>query len=530
MADRTRSARFRAHTPESSLHPADAARSRARPLALAFPVLLALVLSVHRAVTTPMWRDEYATASYSALGYPDLFRALGAVDAVLGPYYALMHVFAALPGDQTAWLRVPSILAFVTGTLLVGLLALRWWGSWAALAAGTAFALNGVALAQAANARPYALAAAFFLGAVLMLDVATDRDAPARRAWVAFSVLAAASVAMHLFALLALSVTPVLARRAWRTWMIAVLPALVLGAVAIAAGSGQRAQVEWISVPGAREAVAILAHVAGVATGRAIEIDAVLLALVVLVAVLAAVSVYGRTNERGERRAQRVTALRPLIFAAALFVVPWVCLLAASWVAEPILIDRYLVWSVPGAALLVGAAVHEALSVRTRAGTAAGIAAVLTLAVVGGVAVERAVRPVEADGALEQAVGRLESAARPGDLIIIVQRYWEGGVASEFAAAAGDRAYMTTVHERLPARSQPLLDVRRAVSADPLRTVEHSGAVEPGGAVWVVTIDPLDGSDLVGIDRTVAVCLERRSAPDVERFGDFRLERMECAG
>jgi hypothetical protein len=63
-----------------------------------------------------------------------------------------------------------------------------------------------------------------------------------------------------------------------------------------------------------------------------------------------------------------------------------------------------------------------------------------------------------------------------------------------------------------------------------LRTVEDDRAIEPGDVVWVVTIDPLSERDLIGLDRGMADCLESPSGvDDIERFGDFQLERIECA-
>lgn len=511
------------------------ARRGARTAAWAIPAAIALALAAHRSAATPVWRDEYATSAHAALDVAGLIDAVARVDAVFGPYYLLMHALAPVLGGDGPWLRLPSIVAFVVATALVAVLAMRWWGMLPALAAGIAFAVNPALLAQAANARPYTLSVMFLLAAVLGIEVALGGFGR-RAAWVAAAVAGALATAMHLFAVIALATTAVLLigrRRAIGAWLLAAVPAVAVAVVIGSAGTGQRGQLTWLSRPDAREAIGILADAAGVATGRAVVFDAVLLAVLVAVLVLAlfvtARSRESAADESGSRHG-RWDAARPVLFSGALLVAPWLLLSIGSWLVAPMLTDRYVVWSVAGGAFVIGAGVHVWARLRTPASIAAGILSVALLVVSSGLALERIVRLEPHAGALERVVERLRSEAEPGDRIALVQRYWEGGVASEFAAASRDASYAAEVIARLPDDGQPFIEVRRVASVDPLRTVPASAAPADGDVVWLLTIFPLTDDDLEAIDPRLAECLHDVPPLETEEIDAFHLTRVACGG
>lgn len=495
----------------------------ARTAAWIVPAVLALALSVLRSFGSPVWRDEYATATHAALDVPDLVAAVSRVDAVFGPYYLLMHALAPMLGGEGAWLRLPSVLAFVVATALVGAIALRWWGTLPALAAGSAFAVNPAMLAQAVNARPYALSIMFVLVAVLALDVAMQRGGR-RAAWVVAAIAGALAVAMHLFAIFALATTAVLLvgrRRSVGAWLLAGIPAV---AVAVAIGVvalGQSGQLTWLSAPDGREAIAILANVAAVATDRAVLFDAVLLvALVVMFALVVAVT--ARTGGPG-----RWDRLRPVLFSATLLGAPWFVLSIGSWTLSPMLTDRYVLWSAAGAALSIGAGVHVWRSARTPASIVAGVLAVALFALSATFSVEGMARLEPRPGVLDRVAGELQRHAEPGDRLALVQRYWEGGIAAEFAAAADDEGYADEVVARLPDRGQPLVDPRRIVSVDLLRTEPEPGAPAAEDVVWLLTIHPLTEADLEGLEPSLAECLTGTPTEKVA-VDEFDLERFDC--
>lgn len=508
--------------------------------ALVVPATIALGLSVQRSVNSPMWRDEFATSAHAALDVPDLLDAVSRVDAVFGPYYLLMHSLGPVLGDGV-WLRLPSIVAFVLATVLVGVIARRWWGALPAFGAGMLFAVNDLLIGQAANARPYTLSVMALLAAVLALDAAMNESAMkgssrGRWAWIAASIAGALAVAMHLFAVIPLATTALLLLgrpRAIGAWALSLAPSAAIAALLSVASLGHHSQLAWLSAPGFREVILILASVAGVTTGRRVALDAVLLA--VLFAVTLLVLVLGGRSATPDIDADglgegRWDHRRPVVFSCALLLAPWLVLAVGSWLITPMLISRYLVWSVAGAAFLIGAGLHVWVRLRTPAATVAGVASVALLAVSGVLALERAVRDESRPGALEQVSDHLAGAAEPGDRIALVQHYWEGGVASEFAAAADDASYASEVIARLPRGGQPFMEVRRIVSVDPLRTELDQTAPAAGDVVWLLTISPVTDEDLETLDPQLADCLDDLAHERAVEIDAFDLTRVTCDG
>ena len=74
------------------------------------PAVLALVLSAYQITRPALWADELATWGAVRLSWGALFRLLGNVDAVVGPYYALMKLWTGVAGTSTLALRLPSLL------------------------------------------------------------------------------------------------------------------------------------------------------------------------------------------------------------------------------------------------------------------------------------------------------------------------------------------------------------------------------------------------------------------------------------
>ncbi|MFB9959183.1 glycosyltransferase family 39 protein [Agromyces bracchium] len=534
--------------PETTLEAAPGRRARPSPwlssLAVTAPAVLAVLLALRRSAFAPLWLDEYATAAFAALDPGDLVRALERVDAVLGPYYALMHVLSPVLGGTGTGLRLPSIVAFAGTTLIVGVLAARWWGTWAALAAGTAIAVNGALVVQATTARPYALSALFAVMAVLFLESALtpeDSDGGRRRwAWAGYGGAAAVAVALHLFAVVALATTAVLllgrAGR-FRAWALSSLPMLGVAAAVLVAGAAQRGQLGAIAVPGPREAIAHLAEAVGVTPGRAVVWDAIaLLVVVAMVACTLAAAGGPRGAGASDSPMQRssIAARRPVWFGAALALVPWLVLTIGSWTISPMLADRYLVWSSAGAALAIGAAVGIGFSTRSRpqsrsrAGIAAGVLGLVVLVSSVSFSVEREAAIHRQAGGMERVLDVMRAEATPGDRVALVQRYWEGGLSPEFAAAAGDDAHAAELRARLPEGGQDLISVRAVTSTSPFRTEAADTAIEPGTTVWLITILPVTARDLETVDPSLAACLGEDDPESSREIAAFQLSRFEC--
>src|SRR2546430_2437199 len=89
------------------------------------PALLTLGAAGWRLGTPSLWADELATWGAVRLGWGQLFRLSGHVDAVVAPYYVLAKVWAAVAGTSPVALRLPSALAMAAATALVAVLGAR---------------------------------------------------------------------------------------------------------------------------------------------------------------------------------------------------------------------------------------------------------------------------------------------------------------------------------------------------------------------------------------------------------------------
>ncbi|WP_353807446.1 glycosyltransferase family 39 protein [Agromyces sp. SYSU T00194] len=497
---------------------------------VAVPMLLAVLVALVRASTKPLWRDEYATAMHASLDSGGLARAVSHVDAVLGPYYALVHPLQPLGSIDEAWYRVPSIIAFVVAVGGTALLALRWWGAPAALVGGAVLALNPVMLSQATNARPYAISVAFLVLALLSLDVALRAGTRGWLAWLGYGLGAAFATLLHPFAAVAVATSAMLLfGRPARTvvhWLLASVPAGAVGVTMLVANSGQSRQLAWLDRYDLRRTIATLADVAAVSPGRAVAFDLAALAVVGVMTVATLLALLRADSDAGDDRLGRV---RPVAFAAVLLLAPAVVLFAGSWLVSPMLTERYLIWSAVGGALLVGAAAGAAAAHVGARSLAAGMLAVVVATGVLAFALERGIARPAGPSSVAQIVEALEASAAPGDRLVVVQRYWEGGVAYEFARTAGDDAYAGAIRDRAPDGAQPLADLRVVTGVDPLTTAPAAD-LSGDGALWLVMTAPITEDDHAGLGADLAGCIAGIDSEPTMQVGAFRLEQVDCGG
>lgn len=505
--------------------------------AVLVPSIVALALGLQRSFRLPLWRDEYATALFAQLPIDDLLGSLQHVDAVTGPYYLLAHATAPVLGHGVG-LRALSLAAFAAGAAVVAGLALRWWGPLAAAAAGLAFASNGAMLAASVQARPYAMAVLFVALAVLTAEIAA---ATGRRwAWIGYAVTASAAVAMHVLALPAVMLTglllwrrPAPGRAAIAWWCGATAIPVVVAIALLVPGIEHRGQLGWMSDPTLRTALADLARAAGVSLQREVVFDGIALILLAATAALAILAAVRRPAARralpAASAATTAAAVRPVVFSTALAFAPWVLLLAASWLVTPVLAERYISWSAIGASLVVAAAVHAAQTAPRRLAVSAGALAGVVLVTSVAMATERVWNLPPRGDDLPAAVDLLERDAAPGDLLVVQQRYYEGGVAYGFSESAADAEHMADVFERQPDGGQPLLDVRRITGTDPLRSAADAGAAADGATVWLVgLLKPADPALDATLDPSLAACLAEADPTSYERFGALHVYRIAC--
>ncbi len=351
------------------------------------PALLTLVVTLTGIGHAQLWRDELATWSAATRPVVDLVRLAGTIDAATGPYYLFMHGWTALFGTSPTALRLPSALAMAAAAGLTARLGERLAGARAGLLAGLLLAVLPGTSRYGQEARPYALATLLAVLATLLLVGALRR--PTWLRWTGYAVVAAALGLTHLIALTLLAAHGLVVllaaggsgslatsgrgaglvdrpdrataaargepvtddRRArwgllWR-WLGAMLPVVLLVTPLVLVARGQRSrQLNWVHL-------AHLPDLAGLPGG--VAQSGVVGGLLAGLAALGA----GRLGRRALLPGVAVLLPALLLFAAATRVPLWV--------------NRYLVFTVPFACLLAGAALAAvrlvpALAVVTLAG------------------------------------------------------------------------------------------------------------------------------------------------------------------
>ncbi|MEU5782949.1 glycosyltransferase family 39 protein [Micromonospora lupini] len=341
------------------------------------PALLTLAVTLTGLGSAQLWRDELATWSAATRSPDDLARLAGTIDAATGPYYLLMHVWTTVFGDSTIALRAPAVLAMTVAAGLLAVLGARLVDRRAGLFAGLLFAVLPGTSRYGQEARPYALAAMLAVLATLLLVTALRRPSWAR--WAGYAAAVAALGLTHLIALTLLTAHALVVlvtwwhgpaaagvatrdhpianrappasrdrsagnreqptarrdpaagrdRRVWR-WVVAVVPVVLLaGPLLLKARAQQSRQLNWVSLARLDDLSALPGGVAQ---------SSVVGGLLVGVAALGAARL-------GRRALLPVSAM----------LLPVLLLFAAGTVV-PLWVPRYLVFVVPFACLLAGAA------------------------------------------------------------------------------------------------------------------------------------------------------------------------------
>jgi mannosyltransferase len=388
------------HTPETAVR----RWSMPSTVCLALPpALLALTLSIFGIGSRAMWNDEYATWYAATLSFRDLAKLLANVDAVVAPYYVVLHFWIDVFGDSATSLRMPSAIAMAVTAALVAVLGRRLFDPGVGLVAGLIVAGLPSATRYGQEARPYAFAIGFATLATLLLLRAMER--PTWRRWIWYGVGLILAGLVHIVTLTVLSAHAVFLWRAFRVsgdlrllrWLAGAFLAVTAALPLAAKGSEQSSVISWIKADG--EAVASLPerlfgswHVALV---------------VCVAAALATVLLWSR--HRGPV---------VLLLSWALFP-PVVC-----YVTFPVLhlfLHRYLLFTVPAWALLAAALGFSLARFTRRAASTVPlslsallvVAAVLLVSGPGQLAARHS--PVYGEPDFRGAAAALAAVAQPGD-------------------------------------------------------------------------------------------------------------------
>ncbi|MEO3773459.1 glycosyltransferase family 39 protein [Micromonospora sp. B9E7] len=399
------------------------------------PALLTLAVTLTGLGSAQLWRDELATWSAATRSPTDLARLAGTIDAATGPYYLLMHGWTRIVGDSTVALRAPAVLAMTVAAGLLAVLGARLVDRRCGLFAGLLFAVLPGTSRYGQEARPYALATMLAVLATLLLVTALRRPSWAR--WAGYAAAVTALGLIHLIALTLLAahaLVVVLAwwpgtaasgipapgipassatapgisapgatapagrngardRRVWR-WVVAVVPvALLAGPLLLRARTQQSRQLNWVGLARLDDLTALPGGVAQ---------SSVVGGLVLGIAALGA----ARLGRRALLPASAVLLPVLLLFVAGAVVPLWV--------------PRYLVFVVPFACVLAGAALAAV--------TAPAALVVVVLAGLLGLPDQAALRrthewprnaPVDYAGAA-RVIG---DGQRPGDTVVYSPRH-----------------------------------------------------------------------------------------------------------
>ncbi|MFF9585908.1 glycosyltransferase family 39 protein [Streptomyces achromogenes] len=297
------------------------------------PALVMLALGLWRLDRGGMWRDEAVSFQVGRRTVPQIWHLLHDVDAVHGLYYLLLHpVLAVHPGEVV--LRLPSVCAAAATAALVAELGRRLVRPRAGLWAGLLYAVTPMAGHYAQEGRSYALVAAGATAATLLF-VRAVRGGP----WRAYGVVLSLTCWLHEFAvllLLAHAVSLALARagrRVWRGWGCAAAAVVLALLPMVLVSRGQSAQLAWLRAPTAETAGGLLRRFLGPA-------DSVYWVCFAL----GCVGLLRLIGRRGELTCAGV--------GLPVMVVPPLVLMLVSQ-ASPLYVDRYVLYALSGAPLLV---------------------------------------------------------------------------------------------------------------------------------------------------------------------------------
>ncbi|WP_262414506.1 glycosyltransferase family 39 protein [Streptomyces sp. ST1015] len=345
-----------------------------------------------------LWGDEAVTYDLAHRTLPQIWATAQHIDLVHALYYAVMHAVFTTFGDGLVPLRLPSVLATTAAAVGVTTLGIRLSGPRAGLLAGLAFAVLPQVQKYAQEGRSYAMVCALITWATLALIT------PTRWRWAAYGSTMLLACLLHEFAALALAAhatTLLLSRTPRRLLSAWVLTAtsVITGLLPLAIRSaGQSAQLSWLESPVRLPGVLLMMAVAvacALTPSRARNLvrltalafarrPARTMAAAVACAVtpsrarnsahLTAPPSRTRNPARTPSRAQGPIHLTAL--ALPLAVLPTLLLLLAS-LAKPLFVDRYVLYSTTGTALLLGACLDHTLR-RTPLTTYAALLTALT--------------------------------------------------------------------------------------------------------------------------------------------------------
>jgi len=314
-----------------------------------FVAVLAAAISLGGAARPSFWYDEAATISASyGRSLAQLWQMMGNVDAVHGLYYLLMHGWFQIFAPTEFWSRAPSGLAVGGAAAGVVVLGKQFSSRTVAVSAGVICAILPRSTWAGVEARPYAVSMMAAVWLTVLLVYAARGES--RWRWLCYGFFLMVSIVLDIYlALLLLAhAVLILGFRRSRTVVVsfAVTSVLAVGALApfVIRVVGQTHQIKWVAPIGHRTIEDVLVQ-------QYFERSppfALLSALVVVTAIV----LWLRAPDKpaaGDRQL--------LTLAVAWLVIPTTLIVIWSAAAHPIYTPRYLAFTAPAMALILGVCV-----------------------------------------------------------------------------------------------------------------------------------------------------------------------------
>jgi mannosyltransferase len=370
--------------------------------------VLAAAVSLGGAGRPSFWYDEAATisASYSrSLG--QLWQMLSNVDAVHGLYYLLMHGWFQIFAPTEFWSRAPSGLAI--GGAAAGLVVLgrQFSSRTVAVASGVVCAILPRATWAGIEARPYALSMMAAVWLTVLLVYAARRDNAS--AWLSYGIVLAISILLDVYLVLLflthVAFICVFRRRQNVLVRFAITSVLVSCVVTpfVVVAAGQAHQISWVAPIGRRT-------IEDVTVQQYFERSppfAVLSALVV-----AAATVWWLRTSAQLRESDR----QLLTLAIAWLLIPTALIVIWSSLVHPIYTPRYLTFTAPAIALVLGVCIA---AVASRPWAAAALIVLFALAALPNYVLAQRNPYAKYGMDYSQVADLITAKAAPGDCLLV---------------------------------------------------------------------------------------------------------------
>jgi mannosyltransferase len=375
--------------------------------------VLAVAVNLAGASRPSFWSDEAATisASYSR-SLPELWHLLSRMDAVHGLYYLLMHGWFSVVPPTEFWSRVPSGLAI--GGAAAGLVVLvkQFSPRSVALCCGAVFTILPRMTWAGIEARPYALdvMAAVWLSVLL---VHTSRR-PKPWAWLLYGVVLAVSILLDVYLVLMILVYTCFVA-ALRRRRSVVVPFTVTSVVVLAVMSaflivviGQADQISWLAPirPQTIKEVGVKQY-----------FETRPFAILATLVIAASIALWFRNIRRPTANEREL-----LILSVAWIAIPTTVILAFSAAVTPIYTFKYLSFTAPGMALVLGMCIVTVAATPKR--TAALVAVFAVVAIPNYLFDQRG--PYAKSGMdYSQVADLISKKSAPGDCVLIDDTGWK---------------------------------------------------------------------------------------------------------